>query len=163
MGKRTEKNSVSALRGMVCAGEMKIYMAGGVSGNLKPYWKQLSSYLSFGCKYTEACDEAMKVFLAGGEGRHRIIYEDILSGGKRQKADNTGYNICDCSWQGSPRGGAGGGTTSISANITRIYLNRSTIVTQIRKDSFRIMAIFCLIRELLHSCKVPAQQTLTIM
>lgn len=51
----------------------------------------------------------MKVFLAGGEERHRIIYEDILGGGKRQKADNTGYNICDCSWQGSPRGGAGGG------------------------------------------------------
>ena len=37
---------------------MKIYMAGGVSGNLKPYWSDIAK--------GKSKDEAMQIFLAGG-------------------------------------------------------------------------------------------------
>ena len=52
---------------------MRIYMAGEVSGNLKPFWKNVSARLAHGKQ--EAFDEAMKIFLAGGESRHWLQYE----------------------------------------------------------------------------------------
>lgn len=51
---------------------MRIFMAGGVSGNLKPFWRYVSTLLLQGMDYREAFDAAMKVFLAGGESRHWI-------------------------------------------------------------------------------------------
>lgn len=48
-------------------------MAGGVSGNLKPFWKNVSARLAHGKQ--EAFDEAMKIFLVGGESRHWLQYE----------------------------------------------------------------------------------------
>ena len=67
-----------ALRDVVHA-VMKIYMAGGVSGNLKPFWKCVSVMLQRGYEYREAFDIAMKIFLAGVESRHWIQegYADI--------------------------------------------------------------------------------------
>jgi hypothetical protein len=51
---------------------MRIYMAGGVSGNLKPFWKHVSAMLQQGYEYREAFDISMRVFLAGVESRHWI-------------------------------------------------------------------------------------------
>ena len=51
---------------------MLLYMAGGVSGNLKPFWRYCSQMLKQGYDYRTAFDEAMKIFLAGVESRHWI-------------------------------------------------------------------------------------------
>ena len=42
---------------------MRIYLAGGVSGNLKPFWRLVSQKLSQGMEYREAFDESMRIFL----------------------------------------------------------------------------------------------------
>ena len=55
---------------------MKIYMAGGVSGNLKPFWKCVSAMVAQGVEYHEAFDRAMKIFLAGVDrDSHRQVFE----------------------------------------------------------------------------------------
>lgn len=61
---------------------MLIYMAGGVSGNLKPFWKYVSAMLQKGVEYREAFDTGMKIFLAGVESRHWIQegYADLSCG-----------------------------------------------------------------------------------
>ena len=48
---------------------MRLFLAGGISGNLFPYWKTVAK-LMVGKPITEAQEEAMKLFLAGGERRH---------------------------------------------------------------------------------------------
>lgn len=48
---------------------MRLFLAGGISGNLFPYWKTVAK-LMVGQPITEAQEEAMKLFLAGGERRH---------------------------------------------------------------------------------------------
>lgn len=70
-----------ALRDVVHA-VMRIYMAGGVSGNLKPFWKHVSAMLQQGYEYREAFDISMRVFLAGVESRHWIQegYADFSRG-----------------------------------------------------------------------------------
>lgn len=69
---------------------MKIYMAGGVSGNLKPFWKMVSSLLSKGWKYDDAFNYAMKLFLAGTESRHWILkdYADLYGRDERNTQDS---------------------------------------------------------------------------
>lgn len=69
---------------------MKIYMAGGVSGNLKPFWRILSAMLQQGIEYHEAFDEAMKIFLAGGETRHWIQegYTGVSCGNERDSRNS---------------------------------------------------------------------------
>lgn len=52
---------------------MRIYLAGGVSGNLKPFWRIVAAMMSQGMSYEEAFDKAMKIYLAGGESRHWIM------------------------------------------------------------------------------------------
>lgn len=73
---------------------MLIFMAGGVSGNLKPFWRYVSALLSQGMDYREAFDAAMKVFLAGGESRHWIMegYADISCRNERHTS-NSGLDI----------------------------------------------------------------------
>lgn len=51
---------------------MRIYLAGGVSGNLYPYWKRLVAEEKSGKQEAEARETAMKIFLAGGESRHWV-------------------------------------------------------------------------------------------
>lgn len=46
---------------------MQLFLAGGVSGNLKPLWKMLANQCA------ENWDNAVEIFLAGGESRHEII------------------------------------------------------------------------------------------
>jgi hypothetical protein len=41
-------------------------MAGGVSGNLKPLWKEACRKIKEGQTFTNATEDAMKIFLAGG-------------------------------------------------------------------------------------------------
>lgn len=45
---------------------MILYMAGGVSGNLKPFWKETCRRMAEGQTLTNATEDAMKIFLAGG-------------------------------------------------------------------------------------------------
>lgn len=56
---------------------MIVYLAGGVSGNLKPFWSAVCKAVDGGKKYEEATDESMQIFLAGGERRHYIV-DDLL-------------------------------------------------------------------------------------
>lgn len=48
---------------------MRLFLAGGITGNLFPYWKNVAK-LMVGKPITEAQEEGMKLFLAGGERRH---------------------------------------------------------------------------------------------
>jgi len=43
---------------------MKLFMAGGVSGNLKPLWKETCRRMAEGQAFTNATEDAMKIFLA---------------------------------------------------------------------------------------------------
>ena len=45
---------------------MILYMAGGVSGNLKPLWKEACRRIKEGQPFTNATEDAMRIFLAGG-------------------------------------------------------------------------------------------------
>lgn len=45
---------------------MRIYLAGGASGNLTPYFRVLSRLLEKGDKLKEAKEKAMRVFSRGG-------------------------------------------------------------------------------------------------
>ena len=69
---------------------MKIYLAGGVSGNLKPFWKIVSAKLREGLEYREAFDFAMQVFLAGTESRRWILegYADLSRGNERHSQNS---------------------------------------------------------------------------
>lgn len=46
---------------------MRIYLAGGVSGNLTAYFRVLSRLLEKGDKLKEAKEKAMRVFSRGGD------------------------------------------------------------------------------------------------
>ena len=50
---------------------MKIYLAGGVSGNLNGYWKSYMKLDIAGIESRKWILENMKIFLAGNEGNHR--------------------------------------------------------------------------------------------
>lgn len=45
---------------------MRLFMAGGVSGNLKPFWKNTCQKMNEGEPFQTAAEESMKIFLAGG-------------------------------------------------------------------------------------------------
>lgn len=101
---------------------MILYMAGGVSGNLKPFWKMVAELTAKGMEYREAFDCAMKSFLAGVNGRRWIIENYAKWGGYILNENISGKpshfdtvqlegEQCGCFWQGSPLGGIGGGTT----------------------------------------------------
>lgn len=45
---------------------MRLFMAGGVSGNLNPLWKESCRRMAEGQPFTNATEDAMKIFLAGG-------------------------------------------------------------------------------------------------
>lgn len=62
---------------------MIIYMAGGVSGNLKPFWSDVSELLNSGATFEKAKREAMQIFLAGGESRHWIQDEIVKKNNMR--------------------------------------------------------------------------------
>lgn len=44
---------------------MRLFMAGGVSGNLKPFWKDTCQRMKEGQTFASATDESMQTFLAG--------------------------------------------------------------------------------------------------
>ena len=69
---------------------MLIFMAGGVSGNLKPFWKHVAALMQQGYEYREAFDLAMKIFLAGVESRHwiQVGYADLSRGHERNTRDS---------------------------------------------------------------------------
>ena len=71
-----------SLRRVVYA--MILYMAGGVSGNLKPLWKEACKRIKEGQTFTNATEDAMKIFLAGGETRH-WIHDSLLDGVKKNE------------------------------------------------------------------------------
>ena len=45
---------------------MIVFLAGAVSGNLKPFWSMVARDVQDGKGYEKATEEAMQVFLAGG-------------------------------------------------------------------------------------------------
>lgn len=57
---------------------MRIFLAGGVSGNLKPFWKDTCSLMKNGKTFKEAKEDAMRIFMAGGESRHWIADELLV-------------------------------------------------------------------------------------
>lgn len=63
---------------------MILYMAGGVSGNLKPLWKETCRRMAEGQAFTNATEDSMKIFLAGGESRH-WIHDELLENVKKTK------------------------------------------------------------------------------
>ena len=46
---------------------MRLFMEGGVSGNLKPFWKNTCQRMKEGESFNTATEESMKIFLAGGQ------------------------------------------------------------------------------------------------
>ena len=48
---------------------MRLFLAGGITGKLFPYWRTVAK-LMIGKPIAQAQEEGMKLFLAGGEGRH---------------------------------------------------------------------------------------------
>ena len=70
---------------------MILYMAGGVSGNLKPLWKETCRRMAVGQTLTNATEDAMKIFLAGGESRH-WIQDELL---ENVKKNETRRMICE--------------------------------------------------------------------
>ena len=67
---------------------MILYMAGGVSGNLKPLWKETCQRMAKGQAFTNATEDAMKIFLAGGESRH-WIQDELLEFQKKNELRRT--------------------------------------------------------------------------
>lgn len=57
---------------------MKIFMAGGITGNLKPFWKDTCEHMKNGASYEEATEEGMKVFLAGGYPNGKKGFEESI-------------------------------------------------------------------------------------
>lgn len=103
---------------------MILYMAGGVSGNLKPLWKMVAELTVKGMEYREAFDYAMKLFLAGPHTYPNMIGEVIADGTGEAFVANGEKGArevitawlkereqCGCFWRGSLLGGIGGGTT----------------------------------------------------
>ena len=54
---------------------MKIFLAGGVQGNLKPFWKRVCEFVLNGDEFQKACDKSIEIFLAGENGKSKIIRE----------------------------------------------------------------------------------------
>ena len=56
---------------------MKIYMAGGITGNLKPFWSGTCKKMAEGTRFSDAAGESMEVFLAGGHisGKYQQLKE----------------------------------------------------------------------------------------
>lgn len=57
---------------------MKIYIAGGISGNLNPLWKIFLAGQS--CDIPQKLGDSMKIFLAGQNGRTNILEELVNEG-----------------------------------------------------------------------------------
>lgn len=65
---------------------VKIYMAGGVSANLNPFWKETCNRIEQGQTYENATEDSMRIFLAGGESRH-WIQDELLESKKKNGAE----------------------------------------------------------------------------
>ena len=63
---------------------MKLFMAGGVTGNLNPFWKEACRNMAEGQPFSNATEDAMKIFLAGGESRH-WIQDNLLESQKKNE------------------------------------------------------------------------------
>ena len=65
---------------------MRIFLAGGVTGNLNPAWKVMSrteitpNGFIRGLQDANFLDKSMNIFLAGLNGRREMLYPDILRG-----------------------------------------------------------------------------------
>lgn len=53
------------------------YMAGGVSGNLKPFWNETAKKLMEGNDIKKASEDSMKIFLAGTASRPYVCQERV--------------------------------------------------------------------------------------
>lgn len=62
---------------------MKIFLAGGISGNLRDFWNQ---YANKNKSTDKAIEEAMKIFLAGDNGKKNLLCE-MSSIGSSHKGD----------------------------------------------------------------------------
>lgn len=57
---------------------VKLYMAGGITANLNSFWKKLSNNITNGGDLKAATEDAMELFLAGGESRH-WLHDEMMS------------------------------------------------------------------------------------
>ena len=65
---------------------MKIFMAGGITGNLKPFWSDVSKRIAKGEKIENAEEEAMQCFLVGQQWLKQLAkYEGIFEEGCRDE------------------------------------------------------------------------------
>ena len=129
---------------------MNIFLAGAITANLNPFWKKISEILKNNCGRLEpsAVEEAMNVFLAGGESRHWIHHE-ILEDVKKNDmqlylAGQNGKNrIIDAiiSRRSMALETGGGGMTKLLLNI--ILTSSKAFITRIpiRKDCSLISGI----------------------
>ena len=67
---------------------MKLYMAGGVTANLNPFWKETCKRMEQGQTYESATEDSMRIFLAGGESRH-WIQDELLETQKKNETRRT--------------------------------------------------------------------------
>ena len=82
---------------------MRIFLAGGVSGNLNPAWKYAAKQGVSDDNFIQGLIH--ENFWRGGESRHWLHSE--VSPIKENELGEE----CNYSWQGSLHGGVGGGTT----------------------------------------------------
>lgn len=54
---------------------MKIFLAGGVQANLKPFFRAVADLAKGGKITEEVINKSMQIFMAGGEARHWISNE----------------------------------------------------------------------------------------
>lgn len=60
---------------------MDMYLAGGISGNLKPMWSRTVEKLQDGMQYEEATEEAMRIYMAGNYPAYKgfpRMYDDTI-------------------------------------------------------------------------------------
>lgn len=79
---------------------MKLYMAGGVTANLNPFWKETCKRMEQGQTYENATEDSMRIFLAGGESRH-WIQDELL---ETQKKNGAEMQVFIAGIQGSRKG-----------------------------------------------------------
>lgn len=88
----------------------------------------------------------MRIYIAGIQGKRKGFVIDATVLGR-----------------GRPVAERGGGTTQLSANISRIFLNHSTMLMQTRNAYYPTSAIFCWTAEHSPLCAEIIKATLTGM
>ena len=125
---------------------MRIYLAGGVTGNLNPAWKRMAKTEITPNGFIKGLMD--ENFWRGGETRHWI--QDVTSPIKENENIYGGYDTVQR--EEKYRGGA---LARQYMNIDHIYLSPSTTLTKTRKGYSNILETFCLTAALLHLCKTP--------